>query len=271
MQRRAYLDGADIEFNVQGSGEPLLLIHGAIIADGFRPVALEPAIAEDYRVISYHRRGYVGSSRLTSPITMHGWAAEAAALLRHLDVLSAHVAGHSYGGGIALQLTLDAPGMVHSLALLEPPLLPAVPSGPQFSEWITSVTKVYETGDKVASADAALIGVFGPNYRQLVDGALPPGAFDLGVADIDTFFQFELEALQNWNVTADDVGRLRQPVLSMLGGDTLPIFGEVHDLIKQRVPQAEGVVVPNATHALPLMEPGAVADGLAGFFARHKF
>jgi pimeloyl-ACP methyl ester carboxylesterase len=33
------------------------------------------------------------------------------------------VVGHSYGGAIALQLALDAPGAVHSLALLEPCIL----------------------------------------------------------------------------------------------------------------------------------------------------
>ena len=45
------LNGAAIEYEVRGSGEPLLLIHGAILADAFFPLLNEPAIASHYRVI----------------------------------------------------------------------------------------------------------------------------------------------------------------------------------------------------------------------------
>jgi len=41
-------------------------------------------------------------------------------------------------------------------------------------------------------------------------------------------------------------------------------------LLKQWTPYAEELLVPHATHALQLMNPRAVADGLARFFARHK-
>ena len=47
------------------------------------------------------------------------------------------------------------------------------------------------------------------------------------------------------------------------------MFRESHDLIKQWLPQAEELVVPQATHALPYMNPSAVADGLAGFLAKN--
>ena len=50
-------------------------------------------------------------------------AADARALLDHLGIDRAHVVGHSYGGCVALQLALDAPRMVRSLALVEAALL----------------------------------------------------------------------------------------------------------------------------------------------------
>jgi pimeloyl-ACP methyl ester carboxylesterase len=53
-------------------------------------------------------------------------AQDAACLLRELGAQRAHVVGHSYGGVLALQLAVDAPDLVHSLALLEP----ALRSGP---------------------------------------------------------------------------------------------------------------------------------------------
>ena len=64
--------------------------------------------------------------------------------------------------------------------------------------------------------------------------------------------------------------RVHQPVLAVVGSETAPIFSEGHALLKQWMPHAEELVVPQATHALQLMNPRAVADGLTRFFTRHK-
>jgi len=61
-------------------------------------------------------------------MTMQGWAGDCIALLNHLGIASAHVAGHSFGAGIALQMAIDAPDRVRKLALLEPPPSPPVSS-----------------------------------------------------------------------------------------------------------------------------------------------
>ena len=122
--------GKDItlEYEVRGTGEPVVLIHGALIADAFAPLLAQPGLTERYRFIHYHRRGYMGSTHAPNPVSIAEQVADCRALLGHLGVERAHVVGHSYGGAIALQLTLDAPALVHSLAVLEPTLL-AVPSG----------------------------------------------------------------------------------------------------------------------------------------------
>ena len=87
--------------------------------------------------------------------------------------------------------------------------------------------------------------------------------------NLDTFFQVELPALQQWRVTAEEAARVRQPVLAVVGTETAPIFRESHALLKQWLPHAEELVVPQATHGLQLTHPRAVADGLARFFAQH--
>ena len=45
-------------------------MHGNFLADGFLSLLAEPRMASRYRVISYHRRGYAGSSRATAPFTI---------------------------------------------------------------------------------------------------------------------------------------------------------------------------------------------------------
>jgi pimeloyl-ACP methyl ester carboxylesterase len=120
---RVRTDGAELAYEVSGTGESVVFIHGAFIADTFRPLLAESSLAGRYRLILYHRRGYVGSSRDDGPADVTQQAADCQALLRHLGVERAHIAGHSYGGCVALQLALDTPVMVGSLVLLEPGLM----------------------------------------------------------------------------------------------------------------------------------------------------
>ena len=266
---RVQLNGADIEYEVRGSGAPVVFIHGAILSDGFVPVIEQTGIAENFQIVHYRRRGYAGSSRAVAGMTMQGWAGDCVALLNHLGIASAQVVGHSFGAGIALQMAIDAPGRVRKLALLEPPLGSLVPSGEQFAQWMAPVREIYDLGHKTAATDMILAGTYGQDYRGFTDSALPAGAFDRAVSDIDTFFQVELGAMQHWNITTEDLKDIRQPVLSMRGSDTLPVFFEVADLLQQWIPEIDTVSIPHASHDLPGRNPAAVATGLVEFFTKN--
>src|SRR3989304_10501872 len=90
---QAVVGGITLEYEVSGTGEPVVLIHGALIADTFRPLLVESSLASRYQLISYHRRGYVGSSHTLGPVSVAQQATDCRALLRHLDVERAHVVG----------------------------------------------------------------------------------------------------------------------------------------------------------------------------------
>jgi pimeloyl-ACP methyl ester carboxylesterase len=265
---RVQLNGADIEYDVRGSGEPVVFIHGAILSDGFLPVIKQTGIEENFRIVNYRRRGYAGSSRAPSGMTIQGWAGDCIALLKHLGIASAHVAGHSFGAAIALQMAIDAPDRVRKLALLEPPLLSLVASGWPFAEWAASVREIYDSGDKTAATDIVLAGAYGQDYRRFTDGALPAGAFDRAVSDIDTYFQVELGAMQSWDITTEGLKDIRQPVVSLRGSDTSQVFFEGADLLQQWIPEIRSVWIPCATHDLPGRNPAAVATALVEFFTK---
>ena len=76
-------DGVELEYQVRGAGEPLLLIHGGMIADSFEPIADE--LAASYKLITYRRRGHHGAPAHTD-CTMAKVAADAVALLDHLGI-----------------------------------------------------------------------------------------------------------------------------------------------------------------------------------------
>jgi pimeloyl-ACP methyl ester carboxylesterase len=57
--KRFPANGIQLKYQVRGTGEPLLLIHGGMIADSFEPIAGQ--LAASYRVITYRRRGCHGT------------------------------------------------------------------------------------------------------------------------------------------------------------------------------------------------------------------
>src|SRR5215211_5677151 len=69
MVQRVNINGAALEYEISGTGEPVLFIHGAFIADTFRLLLTEPALESRYQLILYHRRGYAGSDPLSGPIS----------------------------------------------------------------------------------------------------------------------------------------------------------------------------------------------------------
>jgi len=269
--QRIVVDGAELEYEERGTGEPVLLIHGSLLADAFAPVLAEPALTERYHVITYHRRGFAGSARPEGEVSIARQAADARSVLAHLGITQAHVVGHSYGALIALQVALDAPDAVHSLALLEPPLF-AVPSGEQFIATVFAPgVERYGTGDRAGAVETVLRGVAGGDGLAALQGTVP-GALALAETDADTFFLTELPALQVWRFGQEEARRITQPVLAVRGADSdavAPVFSEGIAQLRGWLPQAESLVVPDATHGLPFMNPHGLAEGLTTFFARH--
>lgn len=273
---RANVDGLELEYEIRGSGEPVVLVHAGIFADWFKPLVDEPVLTGRYRVVSYHRVGYAGSSRVAGPVSIAQQAAHVRALMRHLGIEKAHVVGHSSGGNIALQLALDAPQTVQSLVLMEP-ALPVTTLGPErllaTRASMAPVFEAFRAGDKARAVDGFMRGVSGPGYRTVLDRVLA-GAFEQAVADADTFFGQELPAVQQWSLKREDAGRITQPALSIVGAkskELSPIWSERHEILLTWLPRAEGLVLPDATHLLHVEHPRAVATALAVFFARHPF
>lgn len=274
MDRARVEPAIELEYRLQGTGEPVVLLHAGLFAGWFQPLLNEPALAARYRVLCVHRVGYAGSSRVAGPVSIARQAAQVETLMRHLGIERAHVVGHSSGANIALQLAIDAPQRVHSLALLETALPVGASSERLLSTRQATMAPVFESyrkGDKAAAVDGFMRIVAGPGYRAPFDKALP-GAFDRGVADADTFFGQELPAIQQWRLDREDASRIAQPVLAVIGEkstEVSPIWSERQKVLLDWLPNAEGFVLPGTTHLLHVQNPGGMAAALASFYARH--
>ena len=267
---RAPVDGAALEYRVAGSGEAVLLIPPGPLADGFLPFLSEEALAGRYRLIQYHRRGQAGSSQATPPLSYVEQAADAAGLLSHLGVGRAHVVGHSTGANIALQLALDRPEVVQTLALLEP-WLTASPSAPAFFEQAGAPMEAYASGEKETAMAGFLSLASGLEWetsRALIDDYVP-GSVAQAIKDADTFCAVDLPALSAWEFGSEDGAAVSQPVLSVLGAETGQLFVEGAALLNSWLPDVEELTVEGAGHLLQIQRPAPVARGIAEFFSRH--
>lgn len=265
---RAEIDGITLEYEVQGSGEPVVFIHGALF-ESFGPTVEDSALNDGFRLIRYCRRGYAGSkANAAVPVTRH--AADCLGLLNSLNATPAHVVGHSSGGIIAIQIALDAPQAVRSLTLLEPALL-TVPSGGQLFEKLGPAIEMYQEGDHAGAVDTFMKGVCGQGYRAAMEKTLP-GAIEQAISDAESFFTGEFPAVGEWTFTQEDAARLTHPVLSVLGENSdaavgLPTFSEINERVVDWFPNAKPFVLPGATHLLQVENPRDMAMGLAAFLA----
>jgi len=267
---RATLDGVELEYQMAGSGDAVLLIPPGPLADGFLPFLSVDAVAERYRLIQYHRRGQVGSSQATPPVSYAEQAADAAGLLSDLGVSRAHVVGHSTGANIALQLALDRPEVVQTLALLEP-WLTASPSAPAFFEQAGPPMEAYGSGEKetaMAGFISLASGLDWETARAVIDDYVP-GSVAQAIKDADTFCGVDLPALSAWEFGSERAAAVALPVLSVMGAETGPLFVEGAALLRSWLPKVEDLTVKDVGHLLQIQSPEPVVRGIAEFFGRY--
>lgn len=263
------VNGVDLEYEVIGAGQPVLLVS-PILADGFLPLLAEPVLA-DYQLIRYHKRGWVGSTHTPPPVTIADHAADAAALLDHLGVSRAHIAGHSSGAAVAVQLALDHPEYVHTLMLLELSLF-SVPSGEAFFTHAGPAFEAYASGDHAGALAIFMSVVSGLEWttgRALLEERVP-GAVAQAIKDADTFFGIELPALTEWTFGTEQAAKLNRPVLSMLGNETQPLWVEVAEFLRSSLPQVDERTIDGVGHLLHIQRPEPVAREMAEFLERNS-
>jgi pimeloyl-ACP methyl ester carboxylesterase len=260
----AKINGIQLQHEVVGSGEPMLFIHGAHIADALQPLVAEPALKRFQR-IRYHRRGLGGSTRPVEmgPTSVAVQVQDAVGLLDHLGADRAHVVGHSLGGAIALELAAQHPTRVASLVLLEPVLL-TTPAGAAFGRALAPLIERYQAGDAEGAVHGFLALVGDGNWHATIEQAVP-GGIAQAVKDAATFFETEVPGAPKWSFGPEQAAAITCPVLSVLGSKSSPLFVEGRQLLHAWFPDCQDADIPGATHLLQMQAPGPVAAAIAAF------
>jgi pimeloyl-ACP methyl ester carboxylesterase len=228
-------------------GPPLLLVHGAS-ADHTTFRVLGPALADAFDLVAIDRRGR-GASGDTLPYAIEreyedvAAVAEAIAAARGLSAVD--VFGHSYGGRCALGAALltDAVGRVVSYEGA-----PAAP-GTRYGDpaLAAELGRLAAAGRPEALLETFLRRVVGMSEPDLAAYRADP-VWPRRVQAAATIAR-ELTVEAGTDASLDRLGRVRQPVLQVLGSASLPAFVAATRALDARLADGRVVVIDGARHA----------------------
>ena len=118
---RVSANGVDYYYEIHGSGEPVLLLHGGLGSiDMFRGGVL-PALAKTRQVIAVDLQGHGRTTLGDRPINLIDIANDLGVVLDRLGYKQVDVVGYSFGGGAALRLAIQHPTLVRRLVVASAP------------------------------------------------------------------------------------------------------------------------------------------------------
>jgi pimeloyl-ACP methyl ester carboxylesterase len=260
---RMLIDDVELHYQLHEGGERVVFVHASPFVSWYRPLIEQLA---EFSTLSYRRHLRQRDGRYR-PLTVADDAAICAQLLDRVGWPAAHVVGHSYGALVALQLAMGLPERVGSVALLEPAAR-GISSSDQVVAALRPVFEAYHAGDKAEAVDRFLRHVCGDGYRAVLEREIP-GAFAEALDEADQFFQAEIPAVQQFTFGPSEAARITQPILNVLGSESVQRFVDGAELVQSWFLHAERLTVADAGHLLMVQNPTPLAQGLHDFITRH--
>jgi 3-oxoadipate enol-lactonase len=266
------VNGIELYYEVQGTGDPLLLIAG-FASDHTYWSPVVPALASHFRVIAFDNRGAGQSSSLEASISVRQMAEDAAGLLDAAGLHDAigvgpvHLAGHSMGGMIAQELALVHPEKVRSLLLISscaqvdargraiietwgllPRLVDAETMGRILLPWLHTNAFFEKPGAVEQLVDQFLSNPFPPSAETIHDQSLAISRFS----------------------SSSRLSKLDCPTLVVVGEEETLFPVEFSRQLVRGIRGAELVVLKKTGHGLLIESPDAVASAMLDFLIKQE-
>lgn len=111
------VNGLEMYYEIHGSGQPLVMLHGAFSAIGTSFGRLLPELAKTRQVIAFELQAHGHTADIDRPLSLDGMADDVAAAIRQLGMEQADIFGYSMGAGVALYTVIRHPEVVRKLVL----------------------------------------------------------------------------------------------------------------------------------------------------------
>jgi pimeloyl-ACP methyl ester carboxylesterase len=235
----AEVNGLKMYYEVHGTGEPLVLLHGA-----FGRANVYPVLAKNKQQIAVELQGHGHTADVDRPLTPEQMADDVAALLKHLKIGRADIFGYSMGGIVALGLAIRHPEVVGRVVIC----------GSHFA----SAEEAYEPGSfkqfKSLPADFAPPLLKGPYDKVAPD----PKQWPVPVAKVKKM------GLEWKGFTREQMKSIKAPVLITLG-DRDGVKPEHAVEMFRLIPHAKLAVFPGGDHFLLWTSPSTMLAPVAAF------
>ena len=269
----ANVNGVRLFYEISGSGKvPLVMVHGSWGSHhNWDPVV--PALARSFLVLTYDRRGHSESERPSEQGSIREDVIDLAALIEHLGLRPAWVAGNSFGASIALRLAGERPDVLRGIIGHEPPLFSLLgtehslaPMLDEVGKRIQAVVERIAAGDHAGAAEQFVETVaLGPGaWKQL-----PPNLQQIFIKNAPTF----LDEARDPDQLAFDLDRIRaypHPSLLSKGDQSPPIFAPVVAKVADALPKSSLLVFQGAGHIPHATHPDAYVEAIGAFILKNS-
>ncbi len=239
-----------------GTGEPIVLLHGAYMTINSNWSELIPVLSKTRKVIALELDGHGHTPLSQRPMSYQTLSSDVAAVLKHLKTDSADILGFSYGGTVAFQFAIEHPAMTKKLIIIS--------STYKSEGWLDIM------------------------YTMLA--GLQPDAFDntpvkseyIKVApDTSNWHNFIATMLkfsgEKFNLGDDNIKNIKAPVLLIMGdndGTDKKVVAETYSLLGGNVfgdvvgiPTSQLAILPAKGHGTLIMDTNAIAAMVSTFLA----
>ena len=243
----AYVDAGGVRtyYEEEGSGEPLLLLHGGMVTIETWENQRGP-LAERYHVYLPERRGHGRSPDVPGPTGYDLMAADTAAFMKALGIPSAYLVGWSDGGNVALELALTRPELVRKMVLIGA-AAHVDGSTEDGKEWVNSLT-----------VDSLPTFLSEP-YNRLS----PDGPEHLPVVAEKTIAMWQTQPTHEMS----ELAAITSPTLILIGDNDGVTIEHAAQMLRA-MPNAQLAVIPGADHGVILDKPEIVNALILDFLAR---
>ncbi len=117
----APVNGLAMYYEVHGSGEPVVLLHGGFMTITSNWAGWIDELSKTRRVIAVEMQGHGRTADIPREPNSENLADDVAALLHYLEISRADLIGYSMGGGVAMQVAVRHPGQVRRVVVISSP------------------------------------------------------------------------------------------------------------------------------------------------------
>jgi pimeloyl-ACP methyl ester carboxylesterase len=262
------INGVNLYWKLAGrKGEALVLVHGSWV-DHHNWDGVVSELSKSFRVLTYDRRGHSQSERLQEQDNTEQDVSDLIALIEHLNLSPAHIAGNSFGASVALKTAARRPDLFQTLIVHEPPLFELLKDTPQVRPLLQTVKGHI---DAVASLIAK--GKSEEAAKEFVETiAVGPGAWQrLPVPVQQTFiynaptFYDETQDLGSLQLDTKELSHFNQPALLTHGTESLPFYLAVLEQLAKVIPGARRMTFQGAGHVPHMSHPEQYIEAVKEF------